>query len=83
MPRGHPGKFRTVHVVLPAGIFTHVTDHLSIYQDSGYPLRAVVQVANPCNDIRRWNAPGCVLDIDHPGEFHANNLGEAWKVDPE
>jgi hypothetical protein len=81
--RGHPGATHIVQADLPAGVFTRVTAQISIYQDSGYPVRAVVQLTNTCNHLRRPDAPACVLEIDHPGSWHANNLGEAWKVDPE
>lgn len=81
--RGHPGATRRLQVDLRQGIFTRVDDHLSIYQDSGHAVRAVVQLANRCGHLRRPDAPGCVLTIDHPGEYHANDLGQAWKVVPE
>lgn len=80
--RGHPGATRMVQADLVNGIFTRVTPVISIYQDSGQAVRAVVQLTNTCNDVRRADAPACCLPIDHPGEYHANDLGEAWKVDP-
>lgn len=79
--RGHPGATHMVQADLVPGIFTRVTAQISVYQDSGYPVRAVVQLTNTCNDVRRADAPGCALPIDHPGDWHANDLGEAWKVD--
>jgi hypothetical protein len=81
--KGHPGTTRIIQADLPAGVFTRVTAEISIYQDSGYPVRAVVQLTNSCNYMRRADHPGCCLPIDHPGDFHANVLGEAWAVSRE
>jgi hypothetical protein len=81
--RGHPGTTHMVGVVLTDGVFTTVTPRIAIYQDSGKFLRVTLQLTNTCNDVRRADAPGCVLPIDHPGGWHANDLGEAWKVRTE
>ena len=79
--RGHPGATHMVGVVLTDGVFTTVTPGIAIYQDSGNFLRVTVQLTNTCRHIRRPDAPACVLEIDHPGDWHANDLGEVWKVD--
>jgi hypothetical protein len=79
--RGHPGATRMIQADLVPGLFTRVTAQISVYQDSGHAVRAVVQLTNICNDLRRADSPGWSMGSAHPGDWHANNLGEAWKVD--
>lgn len=80
--RGHPGATRMIQADLAQGVFTRVNEQISIYQDSGHAVRATVQLTNTCNHIRRADAPGCALPIDHPGGYHANALGQIWKIHP-